>query len=427
MILPCRLKLGTCFFVLLFSLGVPFGAGASVKFIPPEPRNIDNVDIYLLTRGAGEDIYTKYGHTMFRVVDPSQRLDVGYNWGAFDFYDPGFIVKFLRGFLLYYLDISDASREVEVSNLEQRWLVQEHLNLTFRQKQALLMILKRESQPERRYYRYLFFVDNCSTRPRNYIDEAIGGKIAARFQRAGSGSTFRDMVMDYNASSPVMAMGQDVILNSEADRPLSKWEEMFVPLKLREYLLTLPAYNDDGSARGREKLLSDRRMLVEFPDPAVPFYNGYMIFWVIIGTPLLLGTVVALKTSLQKRGVRIFGFALALWGAISGFFALYLTLSWAFSEHTVVHHNANLWLLWPVDWYYLFLGILLMSSGTFPRQEGLLGKFTTWITLGHLAALGIYALLALGGFFAQDVKRVLIYFGLLALFLYGFTFRLARS
>ena len=32
----------------------------------------------------------KYGHTMIRVVDPSNSLDVAYNWGTFDFNTPGF-------------------------------------------------------------------------------------------------------------------------------------------------------------------------------------------------------------------------------------------------------------------------------------------------------------------------------------------------
>ena len=43
--------------------------------------------------------------------------------------------------------------------------------------------------------------------------------------------------MEYNASAPLLAMGQDVILNREVDRGISQWEEMFAPLKLREYLL----------------------------------------------------------------------------------------------------------------------------------------------------------------------------------------------
>jgi hypothetical protein len=127
------------------------------------PANVGEVEIYFLTRGAGADVYTKYGHTMIRVVDPSNRLDISYNWGAFDFDTPGFTLKFLRGLLPYHLEITDTRVQVEISDIERRWLLQEKLNLTDKQKAALLLELNRAAQPDRRHYRYLFFTDNCST------------------------------------------------------------------------------------------------------------------------------------------------------------------------------------------------------------------------------------------------------------------------
>ncbi len=410
-----------CLLVLIFLLAHPVFSWASATFIPPIPANVGAAEIYLLTRGAGDEAYTKYGHTMIRVVDPSHNLDVAYNWGAFDFNTPGFIVKFLRGLLRYHLDISPTRYEVEVSESEQRWLVQERLNLTDGQKAALLLELNREAQPDRRYYRYLFFTDNCSTRPRDVIDRALGGKIAARFRGKPSGATFRDEVMAYNASAPILAAGQDVILNSEVDRGISEWEEMFAPLKLRTYLLSMPAYADDGSVRPDERLLSDTTTLVRYPDPANAGYSGYALFWALLGTPMLLGLALYWKPALRKAGIRIFGLALAAWGAVSGIFGLYLTLAWAFSEHTVVRHNANLWVFWPVDWYFLFAGGMLLWKGAALRKGSLLSKFTAWFVLGHLAALGVYAILAIGGFFTQYVTRVLVNFGLLAFLFYGLT------
>lgn len=434
MILPISVKLRACIAGTLFLLVLPAFAQASLSFIPPVPANIDAVEIYLLTRGAGAEVYTKYGHTMIRVVDPSHDLDVAYNWGAFNFGEPGFIGKFLRGFLRYHLDISPADFEVRISGMEQRWLVQERLNLTRRQKALFLAELNREAQPDRRHYRYLFFTDNCSTRPRDVIDKALSGKLAASFQGRASSVTFRDKVMEYNASVPILAMGQDVILSSEVDRSISPWEEMFIPLKLREYLLLLPAYNDDGSGRAGAKLLSDKTILTSYPDPVNPPYNGYMIFLALLGSPLLLGMVLCLtpmngigaltnlrKISFQKTGLRIIGLALTMWGAVSGIFGLYLALAWAFSEHTVVHHNANLAIFWPLDWYLLFLGAALLKRGAPLRRSSLLAKFTVWFALGHLASLGIYGLLAISGFFAQNVTRVLLYYGLPALLLYGLT------
>jgi hypothetical protein len=417
----CRAFLGA----LLFLLAPPAFSWASASFIPPMPANVGEVEIYLLTRGAGADVYTKYGHTMIRVVDPSNRLDVSYNWGAFDFDTPGFTLKFVRGVLPYNLDISGMRIQVEVSDIEERWLVQEKLNLTDRQKAALLRELNREAQPDRRYYRYLFFTDNCSTRPRDFIDRALGGRIAVRFQGKESGSTFRDKIMEHNASAPLLAMGQDVLLNREGDRGISQWEEMFVPLKLREYLLTMPAYDDNGRPRADERLLSGTTTLTAHPDPVNSPVNGYVILGLLLGIPALLGLALYRKSRFRKAGVRIFGLALGAFGGLSGFFGLYLVLAWAFSDHTVVAHNANLWLFWPVDGYLLIPGGVLLWKGAALRQEGLLSKWTAWLALAHLAALGIYAVLAVGGFFTQHVARVLVYFGPLAILLYGMALHLA--
>ncbi|MCE5262007.1 MAG: DUF4105 domain-containing protein [Deltaproteobacteria bacterium] len=398
---------------------------ASATFIAPMPANVGEVEIYLLTRGAGDEVYTKYGHTIIRVVDPSNRLDIAYNWGAFDFDDPGFTWKFLRGFLLYYLDITNTGIQVEVSEIEKRWLVQEKLNLTDRQKAALLLELNRESRPDQRYYRYLFFTDNCSTRPRDIIDRALGGKIAAAYRGKESGFTFRDKVMEHNASAPILAMGQDVLLSSEVDRVISQWEEMFVPLKLREYLLTMAACDDAGRERPGERLLSATTTLASYPDPVNSPVNGYVIVGLLLGIPALLGLALYGKTRFRKTGLRIFGLVLAVWGGLSGFFGLYLVLAWAFSEHTVVYHNANLWLFWPVDWYLLVPGGALLWNGAGLRRGGLCSEWTAWFARGHLLALGIYGALAIGGVFTQHVARVLAGFGPLALLLYGTALYLA--
>ena len=62
---------------------------------------------------------------------------------------------------------------------------------------------------------------------------------------------------------------------------------------------------------------------------------------------------------------------------------------------------------------------MLLGKGVLPLPDSLLAKLTVWFVLGHLAALGIYGLLAIGGLFTQDVMRVLGYFGSQALLLYG--------
>ena len=69
----------------------------------------------------------------------------------------------------------------------------------------------------------------------------------------------------------------------------------------------------------------------------------------------------------------------------------------------------------------LFLGGMLLWKRIPLRRGSLSSKFTVWLILGHLVALGIYGILAIGGFFMQHVTWVLVYFGLSALLLYCLT------
>jgi hypothetical protein len=59
--------------------------------------------ISLLTCGAGEELYSTWGHTAIRILDIPAQTDIVYNFGFFDFNDPDFYTKFTRGKLDYFL------------------------------------------------------------------------------------------------------------------------------------------------------------------------------------------------------------------------------------------------------------------------------------------------------------------------------------
>ena len=51
--------------------------------------------ISLITIGPGKDLYSKFGHSAIRLSDPSNRIDLTYNYGTFDFDTPNFYPKFV--------------------------------------------------------------------------------------------------------------------------------------------------------------------------------------------------------------------------------------------------------------------------------------------------------------------------------------------
>ena len=378
--------------------------------IPPLPSDFSKTDVFLGTRDIGEDIYAKYGHSIVRIVDNQNNSDVGYNWGTFDFNDPDFIPKFVQGILIYHMSYSPWRQDILVSKYERRTMWMERINLTAKQKEKLIRRINWQAQPENIKFPYLFFYDNCSTRVRDFLDEALGGKIKERSFSRMTGRTYRDRVMEFNASSPVPAMGQDIVLSSEPDKEMSEWDDMFIPVKLNEYLAKMPAYDDDGREIPGLALLTERLVLTEFPAPEIPLINGYMLVWLIAGIPALFGTLLWSKTAWKKSGVRLIGAANVIVGTMWGALGLFMALSWAFGGHTVLPHNANLWLMWPIDGLYGISGILLLWRGKWPSVSGKFQRTMLWLTRGHLVGMAIFTVLGLGHLITQDVSRIVLWF-----------------
>ena len=60
-----------------------------------------------------------------------------------------------------------------------RTITLQRLNLTAQQKRRLRADLRRNALDENKYYRYDYFVDNCSTRLRDALDRALDGALRA--------------------------------------------------------------------------------------------------------------------------------------------------------------------------------------------------------------------------------------------------------
>lgn len=65
--------------------------------------------ISILTCGRSPDVYATFGHSAIRVSDPQNNIDICFNYGTFNFNDPDFYFKFLKGNLYYFLSVSDST------------------------------------------------------------------------------------------------------------------------------------------------------------------------------------------------------------------------------------------------------------------------------------------------------------------------------
>ena len=202
----------------------------------------------LLTCGPGEEIYSLFGHTALRMQQSDSKVDLVFNYGIFNFHTPHFVLRFALGETDYLLGATEYKRFLAQYAWEGRWVKEQPLQLDSASALRLADLLSENYLPENRMYRYNFFFDNCSTRPRDLIEKALQGRVvyAEPMDEPQEQLTFRTLIHRYSEGSPWSRLGMDLCLGSEADRPVSRREAMFVPLLLEQAFAEAHVAGVDG-------------------------------------------------------------------------------------------------------------------------------------------------------------------------------------
>jgi hypothetical protein len=304
--------------------------------------------ISIVTMGPGTMVWERFGHNAIRVTDARTGADTTYNYGMFDFASEGFIVRFAQGRMRYWTEGHPAHREIGAYLRANRSVWIQELNLTPRQKTELRDFLEWNSREENKFYPYDYYHDNCSTRVRDALDRVIGGAIEAQTSGTPSGTTFRSHTRRLTENDPVVYTGINIGLGPSADRPISAWEEMFLPLALRDHLRTITVPAAEG---GVQPLV--RSEATEFlstapePPPAPPtWWPRYLAAGTLLGA-LLAG----LGERLGRSGYARFGFRVIAggWSLVAGLAGLVLAGLWLLTDHAVTYGNQNLFQLSPLS------------------------------------------------------------------------------
>ncbi len=293
--------------------------------------------ISVLTALPGDRVYSRYGHSAFRVHDRRIGLDVTFNYGTFDFEAPGFLGRFIQGELDYFLSFSSTRRALQAYQIQERTVRQQLLDLSKEDRDRLYVALLENVRPENRTYRYDFLFDNCSTRPRDILEVALGNALTWDDNPA-SVASFRELLDPYHADSPAIDLGTDLVMGSNLDRTALPEETAFLPLGLEEILGR--AWVEDQYGRRPLVLVHDTLSWSprpEMPEAAFP--------WITVLTSLLaiVGLVVLWKESGNATRLGVGDrWILALLG-LTGLLLLYMATATA---HHVTQANYNL--LWAI-------------------------------------------------------------------------------
>ncbi|MDR2804317.1 MAG: DUF4105 domain-containing protein, partial [Dysgonamonadaceae bacterium] len=308
--------------------------------IPAHAYQTDSLQVSLLTiEPRTNQVYTIYGHTALRLCDPSQQMDIVFNWGTFDFSAPHFLYRFIRGETDYFLSYANYEQFLYAYTRENAAVIEQILDLPPEGKNLLLQKLSINLQPENLIYRYNFLFDNCTTRVRDLIEQSRPGLI---YPDQTDKTTFRTLIHSCTEPYPWMTFGIDLLIGSGADSLISVRQELFLPVKLSEALdksVFLPTAHPDVAP----VVLSSQPVLTAVSQPEVrrsfwesPVRVGYFI--------LLIYSIIIIVGRIKHRPLKGWFVPLFFIAGASGCLLAFMAV---FSYHPCVSPNWNLLWLHP--------------------------------------------------------------------------------
>jgi hypothetical protein len=348
--------------------------------------------VYLMTMGPGAEVWERFGHNAIWIHDPSAEPDTTYNYGLFDFGQENFLLRFVRGQMWYWMAGIPAEPYVRSYVRDNRSVWLQELSLPPAARLELREFLRWNEQPDNRFYHYDYYQDNCSTRVRDAIDRVIGGAIKAQTASVATDRTYRFHTQRLTANDPPIFTGLLLALGPGVDRPISAWEEMFLPLALRDHIR---AVTIDGPGGTRVPLVTGERTLFVStavqPPPAPP---TWLWRYLLLGTAAGALFAAAGGAARRRRVGRLsLSTGAIVWGVLAGLGGVVLAGLWAFTDHAMAYRNENLFQVNP-----LVLGLAVLVPLAL-AGSGRAGRWARMLALG-LAGLAVVGLIiqALPGF-----------------------------
>lgn len=308
-------------------------------------QDSSHLRISLLTCTPGDLMYSTYGHSALRVIDSgatanTQVKDIVFNYGTFDFEDPAFLAKFVRGKLRYFVSADqfvDFKAEYQYYN---RGIIEQVLNLTGAEKTAIKNFLLNNIKEENKYYQYDFLFDNCTTRLRDIIVQQR--QIKPVFKNVmPAGTRFRQAIHFYldKRFKDWDKLGIDILLGAPVDAVMTTEQQQFLPDNL------MMAFDSTN------QLVLSTASLYPYQTPVVSrsWFNPLVVF------SLLLLLIVLLDFSKNKKAA---GFLKAFDRTLffcTGALGILLLFMWFGTDHAMCKNNYNLLWAFPTHVFIAFV------------------------------------------------------------------------
>lgn len=299
------------------------------------------LQVSLITCAPGAELYSVFGHTALRIVDSAANTDIIYNYGTFNFDDPDFYSKFVRGKLMYFLSQQSFPDFLYEYAYFKRGVTEQVLQLSQTEKKKIQSSLFENVREENRYYKYDFLYDNCATRLRDIIFRANKDNAFEPTAFAENRATFRDYLHNYLSRAEMQwtTLGIDLLLGIGADKTMTIPESMFLP----DYLSQGVSQSVQGTAKLVERdqvhLPNAQELPIKLPFWQTPlFFFSFLAFLVILPSFFRSNGLVSFQAIMDRI---IF--------VLSGLLGLVLLFMWFGTDHQSFANNINLVWAMPIN------------------------------------------------------------------------------
>ncbi|MEI8053188.1 MAG: DUF4105 domain-containing protein [Bacteroidota bacterium] len=298
-------------------------------------QDSSRIRVSLLTCEPGEELYSIFGHSAIRIIDSNSVTDYVYNYGTFDFEDPDFYVKFIKGKLLYFISVERTDDFINSYQSENRSIEEQLLNLSENEKKSIQKDLNENLKEENKYYKYDFFLDNCTTRLRDIISKNKNPRPVLPAVMPAN-KRFREAIHEYlrKGGQYWSELGIDILLGAPTDRIMTASEQQFLPYNLMKAI--------DKCSNTSLVISKSTIYQSENNGNNGDLFKPNICFLLLF---LFLAGAIKNKNNFTRKALLIFDYSFFF---IVGLLGVLLIFMWVGTDHTMTKNNYNLIWAFPL-------------------------------------------------------------------------------
>jgi hypothetical protein len=260
--------------------------------------------------------------------------------------------------------------------------------------------------PENRDYRYHHFRDNCATRIRDIIDTGTGGAFKTRYEREPGRFTLRQHVRRHTWFSPFWDWILNFWMGQGIDRPITVWEEMFLPAEIGTRIGEFTYTDDSGTRRALVSSVevvnraSGRRAVLDRPRSQ---WGKFALGLVLAAAALFMAA--RKRNRLARLVLGVYQALLGLFFGTAGFLLFFMMFC---TDHDYTYHNSNSAFVHPLALAAVPLGLFFAFTRNERKRSAcafLLQILWTAVFAGGILS---WAVKLLPGFYQQNQPTLML-------------------